>query len=263
MIQMLPLRSLFKYRPINHPRRFTEDIFRNRRLYFPSPEAFNDPFDCNLPLKFEGTEQDWLSFAEKLSKEEGILDPTQKARSIAAIMTKRPWENSNVFQDILESNRKKIRRDSSVFCWAGKPDDILMFAYDADGHKGICLEFHVGLDHEIDRGAPVIYPLDFPDLNYIRVRNIIHDILIWRKAPFWAHEGELRVFRYGVPSGFVSVPSHLLKRIIFGAEADATSIKLVKSWCSDWESPLILARAKPRSDSFALTIEDFDKIDPT
>src|SRR5260221_12012347 len=88
MTQDLPPRSLFKYRPIQHPARFTEDIFRNRRLYFSAPAAFNDPFDCNLPLTFEGNEQDWLSFAKKLATE-GLLSPTEKEKSVAAIMAKR------------------------------------------------------------------------------------------------------------------------------------------------------------------------------
>ena len=256
---MLPPRSLFKYRPIYHANGHTEDIFRNRRLFLPAPAAFNDPFDCNLPLRFEGTECEWHEFAAKLASEENFA-PAAKERAVAAIMSKRPWENPGVFQEIMEKNREKVRSQSSVLCWAAKPDDILMFAYYAAGHTGICLEFQVGWEHEIGQAVPVEYPPDYPDLNYIRVRDRLTEVIIFRKAPFWAHEGELRVFRYGEPPGFIQFQPDLLKRVIFGAEAPSGGIALVKSWCEGWGSPIRFARAKPREDSFALIIEDFETV---
>ena len=135
-----------------------------------------------------------------------------------------------------------------------------MFAYYADGHKGICLEFKVGFEHEIGVAAPVVYPPAFPLLNYIQVHKDLSNILIFRKAPFWAHERELRAFRYDVPPGYVSFSSNLLRRVIFGSEATSETVTLVKKWCSAWESPLVLAHAKPMPDRFELRIEDFEEL---
>lgn len=260
MSHTLPPRRLFKYRSVVSP--YTEDIFRSRRLFFSAPAAFNDPFDCNLPLIFEGTEQEWSTFLNEFITPGPDIQEVQRKQAVSNLMAQRPWENPGPFQFILEENRVKVRNQSSVFCWASKPDDVLMFAYYADSHKGICLEFEVGLEHEIGRAVPVIYPPEFPDLNYMRVHSDISNILIFRKAPFWAHESELRVFRYGVAAGMVGFPDHLLKRVIFGAEAGDKAINLVKTWCTDWKSRLVFARAKPRADGFALTVEDFDEVTP-
>jgi hypothetical protein len=223
----LPPRPLYKYRTIGC--KYTEDIFRNRRLYFAAPASFNDPFDCNLPLKFEGDANAWHRFLNEYFAEGARFSEEDRGRIVDALMAQRPWDNPTPFQEILDGSRRKIRNESSVFCWAEKPDDVLMFAYYADGHKGICLELLVGFEHEIGMTAHVTYPPDFPLLNYIHVRHDLSNILIFRKAPFWAHECELRAFRYGVPPGHVSFPCHLLRRVIFGSEATCKSVELVKN----------------------------------
>ena len=54
---------LYKYRSLNHE--YTVESILNKYLYFSRPSELNDPFDCQLSIDLEASDQETLEWIEK------------------------------------------------------------------------------------------------------------------------------------------------------------------------------------------------------
>ena len=62
------VRYFYKYCPFTKKNRIEHVILENK-LYFPSPNTFNDPFDCKTLLSLKNSSNDdWLNFLRPISK---------------------------------------------------------------------------------------------------------------------------------------------------------------------------------------------------
>lgn len=254
-------RDLFKYRPLHYTQgtpNYTQDIFTSRAVWCDKPAAFNDPFDCNLPLHCSIVPANVMEQARAriLSEQPEIPEAhLQLALNHASRQT-------SVLEGAIAKERHLVYNESSVFCWATRGDSIPMFSYYADSHRGICLQFKLEHRHPLALAMEVEYEEQFPNLDYSQITGTDQLVksLILTKAKCWAHENERRVFRRNVPPGLESFPAESLTRVIFGCRCSHTDIDLVKSWLAGWPSSVSLAMAKPKGDSFNLVIEDFETL---
>lgn len=254
-------RDLFKYRPLHYPngtRNYTQDIFTSRSVWCDKPAAFNDPFDCNLPLHCSSVPTNVMdqARAQILREQPGIPEAhLQMALNHAS-------RQISVLEGTISTERHLIYHESSVFCWATQGNSIPMFSYYADSHRGICLQFKLEHRHPLALAMEVEYEEQFPNLDYSQITGTDQLVksLILTKAKCWSHENERRVFRRNVPPGKETFPAESLVRVIFGCRCQETDIDLVKGWLSGWPSPVILAKAKPNVDSFSLVIDDFETL---
>lgn len=56
---------LYKYREFDNKNKnmeWIQRIFTHNELYFPSPQQFNDPFDCRVQASFEASDDDWENY---------------------------------------------------------------------------------------------------------------------------------------------------------------------------------------------------------
>jgi hypothetical protein len=242
-------RKFYKYRPIGG---YTDDIFLNRRLYFAKPASFNDPFDCHLPLHAEGTESEWTKYANDVAQK--YLKPDERDVAIKLVLDKKPWLDATMADKAVEPTRHKIYNESSVFCWSKKPNDILMFAYYAEGHKGICLEFTIDEPHQASRVARVGYEELWPDLSYLRHAGSdrLSNLLMFTKSVIWKHEEEVRAFRYGIPAGYVDFPERFLTGITFGVHTGVKERDTVKKLLAGWSTPVVFYGVRPSGNAFEL-----------
>lgn len=139
-----------------------------------------------------------------------------------------------------------------------------MFAYYADNHKGICMEFDVDHRHLLGQVMPVIYSEHLPNLDYSELRGTTELIesLLLTKAKCWQHESEQRVVRQNESPGLVNFPPEFLTRVIFGYRCTKEDIDLVKSWLVGWPTLIRFARAVPDDKSFTMKVEDFETLNP-
>jgi hypothetical protein len=258
-------RDLFKYRTLRTPtgevNTYTQDIFTSRALWCDKPSAFNDPFDRNLPLYSSQVPPHVMEEARATILAE---QPNVPEWALQAALN-HASKQTEVLQGSIEKERNITYNESSVFCWATRGDNIAMFSYYADSHKGICLQFKLEHRHPLAMAMQVEYEEKFPALDYSQITNTDQLVksLILTKAKCWGHEGESRVFRRAIPPGKATFPSESLVRVIFGCRSTDEDITLVKSWLSGWPSRVILARATPDEQSFTLKINDVDNIPVT
>ena len=144
-----------------------EDLLGDKeQLYFASRKELNDPFELVGEIKVVSSSiwhvaaKDVQNFLNKLS--EGVKD--------------------------------KI----GVFCCSAVCDDITMWGYYADGHKGCCLELDQTADPDFFHGIKAVsYNNVRPSAAYDPSKPVgvpINDFL-FHKASCWVHEKEYRIVR--------------------------------------------------------------------
>ena len=285
--------TLYKYRPLyamnaeglRHPHPFTATIFKDAQIYYAAPKSFNDPFDCNLKLHFDGTTPaEWRIYFESLAQK----FPHRKrnlekfARDISNTKKSLQWRDfSRNLEKKIEETRKSHYEDSSVLCLSKKPNSIQMFSHYTDSHHGIAIEFNFNsrnIPCGIQFGDPknprewyekkiaisdVVYQEDFPELNLIRLSqhpNRIVYSLMFTKQKDWSYEEEVRIFRRGVKAASAPFERSMISHIIFGCKAREAEVLLVKGWLRDWPVDVTLSKAEQVQDKFELQIKYLETI---
>jgi hypothetical protein len=278
--------TLYKYRPLytpgpdRKPHPFTAAIFENSEIYYAAPNSFNDPFDCNLRLQTHGNDvAEWKTYFDSLLKAAPKSAKSNLSRRIKDVISQ--GKPGKLLEPTLEKTYDEHYAKSSVFCLSKRPDSIPMFSYYADSHRGVAIEFKfsnsevpcgiafrggadpVGwYDKKIMFGT-IDYPNQFPDLNFLRLRNISGGLaraLLFTKHHEWRHEEEFRIFRHKVPASTVTFPRRLITRVILGCRCESEELHLIKRWLANFPSDVILSRAKPADTAFNLKIEDIEII---
>ena len=206
-------------------------------LYFSLSDTFYDPFDCkvvNDGLVFDANEKDYvknvLQFANEilLNCIDFVVHFFQKydfdqmqldfQKRIGARRKTTPFEYFEFVYSFSEwndtyENFLKLLKDSfvkkqpvvsigrRVACFSEVNDSILMWAYYADGHKGVCLEYtpaeldlNIPERETIFKGLSKVYYSDtqYNKMEYIHSENDVNSVF-FNKALCWAHEQEWRL----------------------------------------------------------------------
>ncbi len=126
--------ALYRYRALIDDE-FDEErlkpLFVNHQLYFPSRRKLNDPFECVVP-----------SF---LDTPPHILQPFLEGT------VRKFWPDATynqIREKIAAIDLEKLRQDTQndvdkvgILSLTEKPNDLLMWAHYANGHRGLCREF--------------------------------------------------------------------------------------------------------------------------
>lgn len=229
--------SLFKYRPINKD---TIDSIVNNYLFFNSVNNFNDPFDCQVRLKYRGTNTDFELFFKRYRKI--FNNSEEKKKCIENLRTGKFHDTGERFTRI---------EDIKVCCLSKINNDKLMWGHYADSYKGICIEYKThnlqNIPYNILRTSDGYYAeaifKDFMrcvDVNYTdKFPNTFNPILdnekelyqfFLTKAECWDYEKECRIIaldQYLLKGPKVKLIDDSIKAIYFGVNAENKNIKTV------------------------------------
>ena len=176
-------------------------------LYLATPSSLNDPFES----EFEFEKMEVLPDIDFLKK----------------IFLNKKVEVNKINQDNFYPYLKELLKDRQedeygITCFSEVKDDILMWSYYADSHRGICLEFDKdkivksGVIRAIDLKLENIKPLsEVPKVKIIEDENGLsfeeEDISLW-KFPHWSNEKEIRL--HGNLSNYRNIKNGKVKRTI-------------------------------------------------
>ena len=261
---------------------FTKSIFKKAEIFYATPKSCNDPFDCNLRLHVrDSTDQEWETYIMKRI----AADPTGRPE-LERVLSQKLWKsNPAIAADVGGSTQKQLHEESSLFCLSKIGNSIPMFAYYADSHTGIAVEFEfdetevpcgISFGDPTDRNTwydrkiifgDVKYPAGMPELNFHRLHNASADELVrslmFSKAQEWTHEKEFRIFRRQVPAATVQFERPMLTRVILGCRATDTEQDLVRLWLAGWPTDVVIAKVEPMTEKFELAIRDIETIKGT
>ena len=220
------IQYLYKYRSID---KNTKRIITDNELYFSSPADFNDPYDCNIPIEKNSSEENirkhMLRNISESSEEELDRD------------VKRIKEDPNFLHEII---KKYLNDFCGICCFSKLYDSILMWSHYADYHKGICLKFDITKDPDLfSINLPVHYSRKLPVFDLFSCQDKIFNKLIQPKFMAWKYESEVRIFKGKkdlennklTNQRIFKFKNEALQEIIFGTNASEKDIKIIKKLC--------------------------------
>lgn len=195
-----PPEFLYKYKKID---KNTKRIFTHGEIFFTPFDQLND----NNEMFF-------------YYKEDGI--PIRENDGIRVV------DGSTAAKHVL----KALKPRHGVFCLTEKNDDLLMFDYYADGHKGICIEFSwekLGMvykkDQRLQWPRKVHYTREPISLSCADLRDF--DKVYYTKWLKYAHEKEWRLFYKPGKFRHINVFKSITG-IIFGCATSEDDKKCIK-----------------------------------
>jgi hypothetical protein len=245
---------------------------RLKKLWFASPNKFNDLNDCHLNISKMTddffSEDDLFSAADILYKniENSNTHPVDN-KVLMLLFRKYNFETLNgetVFEkfiDILKQGseivvpyaieemlRLEIKKTTGVCCFFGvAPENQLMWAHYADNHQGFCTEYIIEIPEKLPTIGPysINYTSDWPvkihekELIFSPVSTI--NRVVTTKGIDWAHEKEYRFIKLGMldpqKNEFgkkIDLPSGLnAHRIIAGERVEGNQLEQLKQLASD------------------------------
>jgi hypothetical protein len=233
-------------------------------LYFAKPSTFNDPLDCRIPARFEGSkltvEQHWRGVA----REHFASWPrrTRRARIQELIRNSATPEGRAKLTEQLFSTLA----ENGTACFATDPTSMLMWSYYAEGHSGVAIRFGMdfsriaALGEALEAQGTQLFPVevqysnDFPNCNYYT--STTHErlkVLLGTKSAEWGHEEEWRLV---LPnrSGYFKIPCTIITGVVLGMRVDARHEATIREWIANRSPRVELLRVAHMPDSFRLEL---------
>jgi hypothetical protein len=254
-------RFLYKYRRLDLPnsREALREILVESVLRMAAPKEFNDPFDMRGRFVIEGTLEQRRAKLKAIIKRNSPPNLTwkQHQRTLETLM-RAPDE------ELLQIGRNSLtgfRETAGVCCFAGKPDNRLMWSHYAKDHTGVCLQFERVRDHRVFLHAfSVKYDDKFPIVNWINDEEMQAQIstLLFAKDPAWKYEYESRIVAVEQGGKFLHFEPEALCRIVLGCRVTADVVATVEELLAERAArnlpPIGIYRAEMHESEYRLVI---------
>jgi hypothetical protein len=209
--------KIFKFCKLNQ--NFYDMLIQNR-LWFSNACDFNDPYDCNVSLNKNYTDEDIRNYWENVKVEgDGSLEiRTQRANE---------WINDrSLIEKVYTTAVKKMINNIGICCFTSNDENLIMWAHYADSHRGACVEFDSNiLNKSFNFITHVKYSTLYPEVNLLtNLNEAISKIMIW-KSIHWQDEEEIRIHQKS--KGYYPFNPAAIKTITFGIRTSMEQIMTV------------------------------------
>jgi hypothetical protein len=198
------------------------DILVRSRLWFSSPEDFNDPFDTSIKAVVDGDPQELRNRIDNIFKARG-MKWADRQREVARIMS-RPQEIPLRVQETF----KQTLYAMGVCSFGGDPRSILMWSHYAANHEGFCLQFELARDVENLISLEVNYSEEYPVLIYINGTDELMPLLL-TKFKGWCYEKESRIIIPESARQYIDFRPAALSGIIIGCRAKQETVEALNN----------------------------------
>lgn len=146
-----------------------EKLFAMPYLWFSSPSAMNDPFECRPYVSVKGTDEQILVWLFRQFKR---LHP-QWSDSDVRSHTYRVFAAGGNRSDEYDYRLSEIIADSlagiGIYCLSERQDSVLMWSHYARNHTGYCMQFEAtSYTPVFGKAQKVNYCESYPAINYFR-----------------------------------------------------------------------------------------------
>ncbi len=249
---------LYKYRScdlgIESGARYERDraIIQKNMMWASPPTDFNDPYDCTPTIDLSGTPDERYNYAKRIASQQSVGKPRSERRRREAELIK---NLKSGFWITMEQSTKAWSDSVAslgVICLAERADDMLMWGYYSNGHRGYCLEFETE-EEPFSRAHRVVYNAERPVFRPLDPhRSELMERVLLRKADFWRHEHEWRVISSAV--GAAEFPPEALKAIILGANISREHEQALRQLVRARSLPVEFRRARLDAKAFRLAV---------
>lgn len=250
---------LYKYMSMDNIDR-VEQIFKENKFYFQSPNSFNDPFDCKALIDCNYSDKDDFSlFHSRIIR---TLYPEISESELDNKIQEALSEKK--FPEIINSSLKNVLYQLNeilgVFCLSEIHDDILMWSHYANSHKGIVLQFDSGSLLKTFRHLnKVEYSKNYLPLkywnDYFDKPNEMFKLLLCRKSEHWNYEKEWRIIQPIGDDRNLLFPKDILTGVIIGCNASDDVKEQINKWIKDYKLETKIYFALKNDEGFSLEIQ--------
>lgn len=224
---------LFKYGSLNE---YSESVFSTSTVWFSTPSALNDPFECRPWFTFNGTKAEIVDvLARVLRRCNPNMAPTDVTANAVSIFLEGRHRDPKTWENLRTDVVARLGKEIGLYCLTKGNDNILMWSHYAKNHEGYCLEFEATDSTPLfGESQQVLYAKDFPVVDFF---NTPHDeqvdLIFLTKFIGWQYEEEYRVIDHKAGAGLHSYNPELLRSVTFGMRMPESSRQQIREWITN------------------------------
>jgi hypothetical protein len=253
---------LYKYRDWTN--KFHRKLISHQEIYFPKPSEFNDPFDGNIPVRW-----DLMSYEECFEKNLGLINTVHKNKDqklVREYAKKVTDEKTLWYPEKLSKERpEQLHKWNSIiglFSLSNVNDNILMWSHYSLNHSG----FAVGLkteslinDYVFDYLEPIKYQEEYPIIKGTDDTTVQFYKKFFHKSELWNYEKEWRLSKNHIEKRLVKLKKETIDQIIIGCCADRKQIEEIIGKVKKYLLPTTRVFKADKSEvNFELTISEIE-----
>ena len=233
---------------------------KRHSIYFSSPAAFNDPYDCAVLNPVEA-----LSESELSDFRRSMIDDPEVPDELKEVVTRTPDSTLSDqirqgAQKAADSQREKFLRSRGVACFSVVLNNLLMWSHYGDACRGFCLEFRTEYE-PFNQIQPVVYSDQLPsyrarDLLSEEDNGSVLEPFRW-KSKLWSYEEEWRAFHAEAGSLYTYKPE-ALKAIYFGPDIEEHDLDLICLILAGQNPGVELFRGMRSPDEYKVDFRQFN-----
>jgi hypothetical protein len=272
---MRAIPRLFRYQPLSADLGRERELLLENRMYFPSPSAFNDPFEARPHLTFSRNARISRADALAIAARQASHLSRNKQKQIAWAMVKNSRDPA-VSQEVIRQMRQAIQADfhaTSIKCFCDQPDSLLQWAYYAGCHGGIRLEFSGINRWRFVDDTGETRPMALSKVRYSDVYpNIDADsdfdggelmAALLTKSTEWVHEREWRALRIRTRPGHQEIGAGDVVSLVLGSRTPNDQADALLELCKQRKVPIQVYRAVLADNGFRVELADIGKFGGT
>ena len=255
-------RYLYKFRSFrekDHIRMLTDN-----ELSFPSPDKFNDPFDCRIPIRYHDfIKNEFIRYWTPIFRKDF---PEARDYEIRKMVKKfyNQFRSPDGKKTLAESQEETIKimrsKDIGIFSLTSNLNSILSWSHYADKHRGFCVGFHtLNLKAFLEKCGPL---LDLRSVNYTEEYPLINayktsdeektNKIVWTKSKDWEYENEYRILWLNGANKLLRIRDGVIRRVVLGCQVNPTDKTELITTLRSRADRISLFQAEPKEDSFGL-----------
>lgn len=229
--------SLFKYRYFDL-KDYHVNILENLEIYFSSVDKLNDPFDCNINYSYKDlTDHEIKVFVKGHSELFGKRSFSKSEIKIGTKNFKKNLFNKSFEHSYNDLVYERKKNDLGIFSLSYVNNDIKMWSYYCDSHKGFCIEFNtlnlfkclgtlsLRLSKKLKKYDYLIAPVkieysnEYPEINPIKEfenRATLFLKILKTKSIEWSSEKEIRFIFLGGANTPVKLEPNCIQSVYLG-----------------------------------------------
>ncbi|MGK9123918.1 DUF2971 domain-containing protein [Olivibacter sp. SA151] len=218
--------TLYKFRDFNN--QYHKDAIQSCKIYIPSAKEFNDPYDCNLPFRYRKedlTEENIIIKANKIvNKNYPNARTEEKQQYVYDMVNERFFENPDHLKAVDEDSYDNINREFGVFCLTPKVDNLLMWSYYANCHRGFAIGYNPAVllnTRLFNMGGMVDYTAHFPEFPFFydnAPEGQYFANVFFKKSDVWKHEVEYRLLHIYNKGKLHPIPVDAVNELVYGVK---------------------------------------------
>ncbi len=254
--------TLYKYRDWSNE--FHRRLLIQREIYFPKPSEFNDPFDGNIPIRW-----DLMTYEECFEKNLELINIVHKDKDqklVREYAKKVTDEKTFWHPDKLASERpEQLEKWDSIIgllSLSSVPDNILMWSHYSKDHTG----FVVGLEtkslfqnYDFDYLEPIVYQSQYPTITGLDDTTEQFHKKFFYKSDLWSYENEWRLSKNHIENRIIKLDANTINKVIIGCRADFKQTKDIIKTCKKYLGLRVkIFKASKDKYDFGLVLEQIE-----